>query len=60
MTGQELIDWIKENHAEDYEVVKYIEEDNLTVAIDPGLCKERTHKFIDGKYKTIEKCYIEI
>ena len=60
MTGQELIDWIKENHAEDYEVRSYDFYDN-ELAVDPCLGKERYRTWKDGKYYyTDEKYYIEI
>jgi len=59
MTGQELIDWIKENKAEDYEIRSYDFYDN-EVAVDPCLGKERIRTYKDGKVTYTENYYIEI
>jgi hypothetical protein len=66
MTGQNLIDWIKENKAEDYEV-RVIDVDEgyyghtERVEADPYLTKERIRRWTGkGKYEYIEKHYIDL
>ena len=58
MTGQELIDWIKDNKAEDYKVRV---TDNYGDAVEayPELGKERFYKRTGaGKREIIETYYI--
>jgi len=59
MTGQELIDWIKENNAEDYEVRT---RDNYgdEVMAWPEIEQETIHRWTNGKEEKIVRHYIDI
>ncbi len=59
MTGQELIDWIKENNAEDYEVRT---RDNYgdEVTAWPEIEQETIRRWINGKEEKVVRHYIDI
>ena len=57
MTGQQLIDWIKENKAEEYEVRMFDFYDN-ELAVEPYLGKERIRTSKEGKVIYNEKFFI--
>lgn len=63
MTGQELIDWIREHKAEEYEVRVRDNHSDVTECF-PEIACERTRKWADygehGMYEITDRYYIDL